>query len=159
MVFFHGEIKTFKDLIDEIFYDWGMAFNVTQQINKTKNGYWINKTEIFTDEDLDGNTCWFLSYKTTTFKITNEVMNQFKTFFDFYDQDLEFNSCLFGIEDNFNKNDFIINNDQISIGKCVFYKGEDFKYFMKENSQNPIEIKKTTYQKILTFSQMISRSK
>lgn len=149
-------ITSFKELMDEVFYDWGMTRDL-QQINVSDGGYWINKTLIFQEPDNNQTNylVWFLSYKTETSKIDNTVMTHFETFFEFYNKDKEFWNLLNYIENNWYKNDFIITSNTISLGKLEFVKDIDLKYYIKFQ-ETKVEIKKTSYQKLTKFVELLT---
>lgn len=142
--------------MDEVFYDWGMTRDL-QQINVSDGGYWINKTLIFQEPDNNQTNylVWFLSYKTETSKIDNTVMTHFETFFEFYNKDKEFWNLLNYIENNWYKNDFIITSNTISLGKLEFVKDIDLKYYIKFQ-ETKVEIKKTSYQKLTKFVELLT---
>ncbi len=140
--------------MDEVFYDWGMTQH-PQQINKTNSGYWINKTEIFQELDENDHLVWVLAYKTTNFKIEDTVMSQFKTFFEFYENDTELYNLLNYVQNYWHKHDFLISNDKIGLGKLEFIKASDLKYYIKYEQTN-LEISKKSYQKINKFAEMVT---
>lgn len=150
---YDSTINTFKDLMDEVFYDWGFTHR-PQQLNESKGGYWINKTEIFQEPDENDNLVWTLAYKTTSFKIDDSVMSHFKTFFEFYNNDSEFQNILNYVENNWHKNDFIVNQEKITLGKLEFVKAPDLKYYIQHSNIN-LEISKKSYQKLNKFVEML----
>ena len=146
-------LNSFNELMDEVFYDWGFSHQ-PQQLNKADRGYWINKTEIFQELDENDQLIWVLAYKTSSFKIDEQAMSHFKTFFDFYDNDKEFQNALNYVENNWHKNNFIISDDKISLGKLEFVKAPDLKYYIKYESTD-LELSKKSFQKLRKFAEMI----
>ena len=147
-MFTHGNIDTFKELMNEFFYDWRMTPN--PQVNTEPDGYWVNKTSLFI---RDGE--FFLTYKTTSYAVSAAVFSQFKDFYDnLYSHDQDFEVALDYIENEWNSNELTKVADGFLIGGLKVQL-KDFKYYLINSTQN-VEITKRTFQKINRFYDLLN---
>lgn len=123
-------LKSFKSIISEFFYDWGMTHS-GDQINEAGDGYWINKTSL--GKEKDGTIS--LSYKTWTYRVEEIAFIDFLFFYEnLYKNDKEFENLLSLIADSW------FTSDGENQGKIT---KEDFGYQL--NDLKIIKIEKDYY--------------
>lgn len=93
-MFHDGELKSFKEILNELFYDWKMTKN-PQLHHEKDGGYWVNKTSIFIRDHKA-----YLTYKMDTFLIHPQAYLAFVEFYThFYSGDEAFQDFLDDLED------------------------------------------------------------
>lgn len=93
-MFHNAELKNFKEILNELFYDWKMTSN-PQLHHEKDGGFWVNKTSIFIREHKA-----YLTYKMDTFLIHPQAYLDFLEFYThFYADDQEFQDFLDDLED------------------------------------------------------------
>lgn len=138
------KISSFKELFNEIFYDWGMSTN--PQLNKYNDSFWINKTAL----GRNVNGVPFLTYKMSEYTIQENVYVKFLEFFENYNGDVEFESFLTIISDEWFSETFRkIREDEYTIGRFRLFK-KDLKYFVTSDV-GPQEINKIMFIKLRNF--------
>ena len=150
MRFSEGKITSFKGIMNEFFYDWGMTSS--PQIHKEEDGFWINKTSLFTE---DGKI--FLTYKTSCYEVDDLAYKSFESFYNMYQGDLEFENVLDMIESEQNKNDMVQEGEIFKIGSLSF-SPSNFKYWA-HGANFTREINKSTFQKIQVFYALMTEHK
>lgn len=147
MRFSDGSVGSFKEIMNEFFYDWGMTSS--PQIHKETEGFWINKTALFKEDDK-----FYLTYKTSCFEVSEEAFTQFEKFYAMIEKDQEFEDVLSMMENHYNNNDLQKTNQGFTIGSLSLV-AENLKY-MARDSNFEREIKKSTFQKIQAFYNLMN---
>lgn len=119
-------LKSFKSIISEFFYDWGMT-NSGPQINEDGEGYWINKTALGKEKDGTISLC----YKTWIYAVEEIAFIDFIFFYEnLYKNDKEFEDLLSLIADSWFTSD---GENQGKFTKESFgYQLNDLKIIKKE---------------------------
>lgn len=148
MRFTDSKLTSFKQIMNEFFYDWGMT--KSPQINQSSDrDFWINKTSLFKEEDS-----FYLTYKMDNYEVSPEAFNAFSDFYHrLYKGDDQFDMVLGFIEDEWFENDLQTTATGFNIGELQIV-AEDFKYLLKKPNFSQ-EISKRTFQKIQSFYQLI----
>ena len=146
-------MKSFKELMDNIFYDWGYTYGQGSEITKRKDGSFnINKTDIFFRDDK-----YLLTYKTDCSEISNELFENFNKFYEFYKDDSKFEDFLTIIGNYWYPQDtdfsFIFNDDSYKLNNSFMIKElSDDRIILqtKDNKYNEV-ISKDIFDKFVLF--------
>jgi hypothetical protein len=149
-MFTNGALTTFKEIMNEFFYDWKMTAN--PQINKDTDGYWINKTSLFQE-----NGEYFLTYETSSYSVSESALKSFQDFYsNLYLSDPEFETVLDFIESEWNDNELKKVSNGFEIGNLKI-ECNNFKYFLVLSSTRN-ELTKKTFQKFNNFYELLNKS-
>ena len=115
-------MKSFKDLMNEIFYDWGYTYGQGSEITKRKDGSFnINKTDIFFRDDK-----YLITYKTDCTEISPDLFKNLNKFYDFYKEDSKFEDLLTIIQDYWYPQEkefsFVFNDDAYKLNNNLMIK-------------------------------------
>ncbi len=151
-MFHDGELKTFKEILNELFYDWKMTQN-PQLHHEKDGGFWVNKTSIFIREHKA-----YLTYKMDTYLILPEAYLAFIEFYThFYADDLEFQDFLDDLEDVWMSegNEWLAHKDGYQMGDLSITVNPDGSGLRKTKNEETT-YSKACMEKIARFSKMIS---
>lgn len=157
-MFTDGTLSTFKEIMNEVFYDWGMT--KSPQINEDTDGFWINKTSLFKKEDK-----YYLTYKTTCFEVEESAFNSFSNFYhNLYKGDTGFEAVLEDLEGYSDWHKDIPRKEGMNLIWGNFsLLAENFKYIveLKDDDGSVLykkEVSKVSYQKMSKFFEMLGIS-
>lgn len=145
-------INNFKQLMSAVFYDWGHTYGAHPEINQSSDGsFWINKTYIY---EKDGE--YLLEYKTSREFISKEIFEKFKSFYQNYKGDKEFEKLLTLLSDSWypeEKREFIFTKkDNIyNLNNKLFITQGNFNRFFLDYQNEKKEISQDLFNKFCNF--------
>lgn len=151
MRFYDSELTHFKEIMYEFFYDWGMTHGFPQ-IKKDGDGYWINKTSLFKEENE-----YYLTYKMNTWKVSKEAFNDFKNFYEnLYKNDPLFEKILDNVSHFYFDEGVTLSQNNLGffIGPVSIITNNG-KFYMIDKNQN-LEINKKTFEKVRQLWSLLS---
>ncbi len=117
-----GKIKTFKTLLNSIFYDWGFGSGVQPFLHSSEDGFWINKTCIFKEEEK-----YYLTYKMESYEVEEEAFAKLEIFYELYKNDQDFWTLLNSIENNWNDNSLLKTKTGFTLGNLeIHFDGNNY---------------------------------
>ena len=145
-----SKIKTFKELMDHLFYDWKMTPD-PQLHNENDGRYWVNKTTIFIKDHKA-----YLNYKMSTHLISPKAYQSFLEFFThFYLNDLEFQVFLDDLEEVWHsEGEWSETDTSYSLNDLTIIKNLDGSGLRKYKNEDK-NYSKNLMEKISRFSKMI----